>query len=394
MLIDQRMLRLTARIVAASWNTIGIRAALTTGLFGLPLVTAINASLKLDDLFFRRYKKVRVDRPVFVLGLPRSGTTFFHRLLTHTGDFSCFKTWHIFVPSLSVRAVLSPLVPLLSRTVTRAMYRNGEIYPDGSHKVGADLVEEDELLLLWRMDTPFMYKTPLAFDQRDNSDLLPYARAGNPLGRESIQFLKGCFQRQLLHTGRSRVLAKMPSSTMRIEQLLEVFPDARFVYMVRSPFRVLVSNLTQHRNYFHSRWGLERIPEERLMAYFRLRYNMLVSHYRYGLEIERRNLVPQDQFMVVPYNRLLADLEGVFEDVVRFAELEPSEALRRHVRETAERQSNYKASHRKLGLGAFGLTVAEVLSDLSEVFHHYGFSTEFSPEDLSEEASQPRRAWA
>ena len=394
MLIDRRMLKLTQRIVTTSWKTIGIRSALTTGIFGLPLVTSINATLLLDDLFYRRYKKIPVKKPVFVLGLPRSGTTFFHRLLTHTGDFSCFKTWHIFVPSLTVRALLSPAIPLISRLVARAMYRGGKVYPDGSHKVGANLVEEDELLLLWRMDTPFLYKTPLAFDDRDNSDLLPYSRAGRPQGIESIEFLKGCLQRQILYTGRPRVVAKMPSSTMRIEQLLRVFPDARFVYLVRSPFRVIMSNLTQHRNYFDSRWGLDRIPEDRLKAYFRLRYNMLVSHYKYGLEIERRGLVPRDQLMVVPYNRLLADLEGVFQDVVDFADLEPSEALCEHVRETSRRQPGYKASHRKLRLEAFGLKPEEVLSDLREVFAHYGFSTEPPREDGSASGAEEKRAWA
>ncbi len=80
--------------------------------------------------------------------------------------------------------------------------------------------------------------------------------------------------------------------------------------------------------------------------------------------------------MVVPYNRLLADLEGVFQDVVDFADLEPSEALCEHVRETSRRQPGHKASHRKLRLEAFGLKPEEVLSDLREVFAHHGFSTE------------------
>jgi len=35
----------------------------------------------LDDLFFPDYKKVSITKPLFIAGVPRSGTTFLHQLL-------------------------------------------------------------------------------------------------------------------------------------------------------------------------------------------------------------------------------------------------------------------------------------------------------------------------
>ncbi|MEM6704121.1 MAG: sulfotransferase, partial [Acidobacteriota bacterium] len=35
----------------------------------------------LDELFYRGYRRVRIERPLFILGLPRSGTTHLHRTL-------------------------------------------------------------------------------------------------------------------------------------------------------------------------------------------------------------------------------------------------------------------------------------------------------------------------
>ena len=46
------------------------------------LLQAINgAGLMLDYLLFPDFRRVRVREPLFVVGVPRSGTTFLHRLL-------------------------------------------------------------------------------------------------------------------------------------------------------------------------------------------------------------------------------------------------------------------------------------------------------------------------
>ena len=65
------------------------------------IVRLINwIGLKLDDLLARDYQQQEVQQPVFILGNPRSGTTFLHRLMAkdrrsnfllpaHVGDLLC-----------------------------------------------------------------------------------------------------------------------------------------------------------------------------------------------------------------------------------------------------------------------------------------------------------------
>lgn len=70
------------------------------------LLQAINgAGLLLDYLLFPDFRRVRVREPLFVVGVPRSGTTFLHRLLA--GDRERFTTtalWElIFAPSITQR---------------------------------------------------------------------------------------------------------------------------------------------------------------------------------------------------------------------------------------------------------------------------------------------------
>jgi hypothetical protein len=43
-------------------------------------------TLRLDRIAFPGYRQQPIDRPIFIVGNPRSGTTFLHRLLLGAGD--------------------------------------------------------------------------------------------------------------------------------------------------------------------------------------------------------------------------------------------------------------------------------------------------------------------
>jgi len=50
----------------------------------------------LDDIFFPGHKTQPIDKPLFILGNLRSGSTFLHRLLSRDSDtFTSLTTWDI-----------------------------------------------------------------------------------------------------------------------------------------------------------------------------------------------------------------------------------------------------------------------------------------------------------
>lgn len=59
----------------------------------------------LDDIFFSGYRNVEVKEPLFIVGVPRSGTTFLHRVLANdTEQFTTFTLWELlFAPSVTER---------------------------------------------------------------------------------------------------------------------------------------------------------------------------------------------------------------------------------------------------------------------------------------------------
>ncbi|MBM4373231.1 MAG: sulfotransferase, partial [Deltaproteobacteria bacterium] len=60
----------------------------------------------LDHLLYPGFRKVPIDRPVFILGNPRSGTTFLHRFLLNSGDLAAFELWEMLFPAVSARKLL------------------------------------------------------------------------------------------------------------------------------------------------------------------------------------------------------------------------------------------------------------------------------------------------
>ena len=65
----------------------------------------------IDEICFSAYRKVEVKAPLFISGIPRSGTTFVHRTLaTNRSAFCTVSTWEaILAPSITERKCIARL---------------------------------------------------------------------------------------------------------------------------------------------------------------------------------------------------------------------------------------------------------------------------------------------
>ena len=85
-------------------KTFGVRFRPLGTFVMLQLRQAISATtLGLDNVFYRRYRKQPIDRPIFIVGNPRSGTTFLHRLLLGAGGMAAFELWEMLFPAITAR---------------------------------------------------------------------------------------------------------------------------------------------------------------------------------------------------------------------------------------------------------------------------------------------------
>ncbi len=224
------------------------------GLLLLPLLALFLVyhwlGLLLDELLFRGYRDVAVQDPVFILGVPRSGTTALHHTLAHDPQFTTMRTWEcVFGVSVTWRLcgrfigradrrLGRPLGRLLAAT-ERRLSRGLQSF----HPTGLDLPEEDYWTLL-----PVLACFGLVAAFPDARCLWRCARFDHALSTEErarlMAFYRGCIQRHLyVHGSDRRFLAKNAAFAQAAASLLQTFPDARVICCLREPTGAVASQV-------------------------------------------------------------------------------------------------------------------------------------------------------
>lgn len=199
-------------------------------------------------------RAVRLDRPIFVCGLARSGSTLLHELIaSHPGV-------------ATHRAKDYPLVftPWWWRQATRAAPATPP--RERAHGDGMLISSESPEALEEMIWTAFF---PRCHDPRRSNIFDETAR--HP-GFES--FYRAHLGKLQLAEQATRYVAKANYHVARLRYLLRLFPDARFILPVREPASHLASLARQHRRFCQ---GERRHP--RALAYMRR-----AGHFEFGLD--------------------------------------------------------------------------------------------------------------
>ena len=357
-------------MLEASWSTFGFNKEFLRFLFIRPVMLLFNSiTLFLDNIFFPEYRRIKIEKPIFIIGHPRSGSTFLHRLLTQTQEFAVFEFWQILVPSLVARKIISPLISLLIKHGKDTIFSR-----EVGHKMAISSIEEEELLFHHIFNTQFIaIQTSLGLGNKDFMDLVYSDNQPKNVRQKTIQFFKQCLQRQIYYLGKKQILTKMNYSAFRIQSLLEAFPDAKIIYLVRSPYETIPSHLSLDRNVLDFQWGLKNIPANRLQRYFERRYNYDVQFYQYIEDLISKETFNPSQFMTLSYDLLKNDLGKAIQTILEFTGLEISQELHKKLQKQIKAQSSYRRKHRNLELEEFGLSKERIAKDLSFVFEKYGF---------------------
>ena len=115
-----------------------------------------------DRLRFPDLDQTPIDRPVILVGLPRSGTTFLHRFLVENGVGVGQELWRMLAPSPTLQDLASPLLPLMAG-LSPARFHDPAI-----HETSLTHVETDDASLLFRhFDGFFLYAFALSHAEED-----------------------------------------------------------------------------------------------------------------------------------------------------------------------------------------------------------------------------------
>jgi hypothetical protein len=357
---------LVLRKVAANWRSLdpfNLILVLLTLLDLINLFIITSFFLLLDNVFFPGFRRVKVKKPVFIIGHPRSGTTFVHHLFSQSNEIVEFKLWHLLFPALTLRFFMRPLLQLLiSKTKAEI------ISEEAGRHMTLDMAEEEEILFFHNLDTQFLTLMPLGFLDDSYRDLRFHDLQPRHRRIKSARFLKSCFQRQIYYTGKTQIFAQMHFSTHRIKTLLEVFPDARFIYLDRTPYDTLPSFFSLIYYSLNKYKMFNKISTSHFRRYFEYRYQASKDLYQYFHDIWNNVEIDKDKVLIISYDMLRDDLMRLYKNIVEFTGIKTSEELDRAIKKQAKKQSQYKRKHTVKKLAEFGIDENRIKNDFSFYF--------------------------
>jgi len=174
--------------------------------------------------------------PLFILGHWRSGTTHLHYLFHNDPQFGTLSNYQSFLFNVAMlskswlKVLLSPLMP--------------ETRPQDNVKVNPDLpAEEEQPLSVMSICTGFhtwSFPSNKSYFNKYNifEGITPEEK--KQWQKDYLKVLKNI---AFFNDDKPLVL-KNPHNTSRVKELLELFPDAKFVFIHRNPYDVFVS--TRH----------------------------------------------------------------------------------------------------------------------------------------------------
>ena len=322
------------------------------------LASAVNSFLGLwQKILFdgRVAKTVIADPPIFIVGHWRTGTTLLHELLVlddrHTGPtgFECIAPQHF----LLTERVAPWLGFLVSKH--RAM-----------DNMDLSLYHPQEDEFIWCMQgQPSPYLT-LAFPNRPTQyQYERYLDLEQLTSRELDAWKRILFRfvQQLYFRHRKAVILKNPNHSFRIKVLLDIFPQAKFIHIIRDPYVVYPSSIhllkTLSRVHSLQRPMFEGLDEKVLSTYVDL----------YRKLDEGRELVDPSRFYELRYEDLIGDPEGQLRQLYGHLGLDGFE-------EYLPRLRKYLAEHAHYATNTYELTAEQraiVTERWGEVIRRYGY---------------------
>jgi hypothetical protein len=205
------------------------------------------------DLLGERLAQVELDRPVFIAGLARSGSTLLLNLfssLPNVGTHRYRDFPFVFVPYAWNQ--FQDRVAHAEAPVERPHRDRIKITKDS-----ADAFEEP----LWMHFFPFVHDAEASHELKAANDDVRFDR-----------FYREHLRKILLVRDKRRYVSKGNYNVARLEYLGNLFPDARFVIPIRHPVQHVDSLVGQHRLF--SKYSAEdaRVPH----------YMRAAGHYEFG----------------------------------------------------------------------------------------------------------------
>ena len=252
-----------------------------------------------------------ITKPVFIIGLPRTGTTILHDILAQDPSSRAPLTWETMFPSPPPEAATFHSDPRIAQCA--ATFPDIDALIPGfkaMHPMGATLSQECVTMMGETMCTPLFhnqFRVPSYQDWLDEEADLSHVY---DFHRKQLQHLQSRHRRD-------RWVLKTGAHMWGLEHLLAIYPDARIVFTHRDPVQSMTSyaSLTS----LVRSMGSDHVDRKKIAADWTQRLERVLMH---AIGIRRDNEYPDAIFYDMHFSDFVKDQYAVVENIYQALGLE------------------------------------------------------------------------
>ncbi|MCD8166033.1 MAG: sulfotransferase [Bacteroides sp.] len=286
-----------------------------------------------------RYRKLLADKPmendpVFILGHWRSGTTFVHNVFSCDDHFGYNTTYQTVFPHLMMWGQ-----PFFKKNISWLM---PDKRPTDNMELAVDLPQEEEFALANMMAYTYYNFWFLPRSQREYADkyLLFDDISDQELKTFEEVFIK-LIKISLWNTKGTQFLSKNPPHTGRVKELVKMFPNAKFIYLMRNPYTVFESTRSFFTNTIQP-LKLQDISaaemEENILSIYAKLYH------KYEAD---KSLIPAGNLLEVKFEDFEADALGMTEHIYKTLDIPGYSAAQPAIEKYVGGKKGYKKNKYK-----------------------------------------------
>ena len=314
--------------------------------------------LRLEDLLARHPEihEQRIERPIIIAGLPRTGTTHLHNLLGADPALRSLPFWE------SLEPATDDIAATKERTAA-ALQMQDMVLPHFKrmHEMTVEHVHEEIQLLALDLSTMLfetMAPMPTWRDHYLASDQTP-----------SYEYLRTALKALQWQRGGTRWVLKTPQHLEQLPALVHVFPDATFVLTHRDPVSITASMATMVA--YAARMSREPVAPHELGAYWSDRVERLLRAC-----VRDHDVLPSGQMLDVRFHEFMADDMATVARVYDLAGQPLDERARQAMAAFLESHPRGRNGTVRYDLGALGIDGAERRAALQFYVERFGVAEE------------------
>jgi hypothetical protein len=321
------------------------------------VLETLSARLKMerDQQLYPNIAHQEIREPVFIVGLPRSGTSLLHRLLSADPEHRCPLMWEVRSPSPPTRAHEKRRI----QRATQSCNFFNWLVPTFryAHAIGAEVPQECVSMM-----TPTFLS-----DQFDAMYYVPSYRAW--FFRQNLQPAYEYHRRFLQHLQFRRTagrwILKAPTHMFAMPALLSVYPDALFVQTHRTPvdsMASVASLVTILRSAFSDAVDSFTVSREAIQYWSETMKKFL----------RERDRLANNRICDIQYDEIRREPIRAVRRIYEYFDWSLSHEAERRMRLLVAKQAKRESANHRYDLSQFGSSAEEVLTVFETYCQRFG----------------------